>query len=112
MDYLTATKAARKVEIKISKLCERYGKSADQRLRTPRRPKVIPDAAYPGMWRVQCPGGRLADMANLTRANDTAACFMETAERRQRGRQSPLEGRLCVKTNSLLCGNPSGTRHG
>lgn len=108
MDYLTATKAACKVEIKISKLCERYGKSADQRLRTPRRPKVIPDAAYPGMWRVQWSDGRLSDMANLTRAQDAAACFTETAERRKRGRHSPLEGRLCVKTN----GSPLGMRHG
>ena len=64
----------------------------------PRRPKLVPDAVYPGMWRVQWPDGRLSDMANLTRAKDAAACFMETAERRQRSRQSPSEGRLCVKT--------------
>lgn len=54
-------------------------------------PSVVPDAAYPGMWRVQWPDGRLSDMANLTRAKDAAACFMETAKRRHRGRQRPVE---------------------
>jgi hypothetical protein len=42
----------------------------------------------------------LSDMTNLTRAKDAVACFMETEERRQRGRHSPSEGRLCVKTDS------------
>jgi len=65
-----------------------------------RRPKLMPDAAHPGMWRVRWPDGRLSDMTNLTRAKDAVACFMETEERRQRGRQSPSEGRLCVKTDS------------
>jgi len=41
---------------------------------------------------------RLADMTNPTRAKDAVACFMETEERRQRGRHNPSEGRLCVKT--------------
>ena len=41
--------------------------------------------------------GRLSDMTNLTRAKDAVACFMETEERRQRGRHSPSEGCLCVK---------------
>jgi len=41
---------------------------------------------------------RLADMTNPTRAKDAVACFMETEERRQRGRRSASEGRLCVKT--------------
>ena len=60
------------------------------------RPKVIPDAIHLSMWRVQWPDGSLSDMANLTRAKDAAACFMETEERRQRGRQSLSEGRPCV----------------
>ncbi len=54
-------------------------------------PSVVPDAVYPGMWRVQWPDDRLSDMANLARAKDAAACFMETVKRRQRGRHSPLE---------------------
>jgi hypothetical protein len=62
------------------------------------RPKVVPDATRPGMWRVRWPDGRLSDMTNLTRAKDAVACFIETEERRQRGRHSPSEGRLCVKT--------------
>jgi hypothetical protein len=52
------------------------------------------------MWRVRWPDGRLSDMTNLTRAKDAVACFMETEERRQRGRQRPSEGRLCVKTDA------------
>ena len=62
---------------------------------------MMPDAARPGMWRVRWPDGRLSDMTNLTRAKDAVACFMETEERRQRGRHSPLGGRLCVKTGEL-----------
>ena len=48
------------------------------------RPKAIPDSVYPNMWRVLWPDGRLSDLANLTRVNDAIACFMESAERRQR----------------------------
>jgi hypothetical protein len=52
------------------------------------------------MWRVRWPDGRLSDMTNLSRAKDAVACFIETDERRQRGRHSPLEGRRYVKTDS------------
>jgi hypothetical protein len=64
---------------------------------SPRKPKVVPDVAHRGMWRVRWPDGRLSDMTNLTRAKDAVACFMETEERRRRGRHSPSESRLCVK---------------
>jgi hypothetical protein len=63
----------------------------------PRKPTLVPDATHTGMWRVRWPDGRLSDMTNLTRAKDAVACFMETEERRRRGRHSPSEGRLCVK---------------
>jgi hypothetical protein len=65
-----------------------------------RKPKVVPDPVHRGMWRVRWPDGRLSDITNLTRAKDAVACFMETEERRQRRRQSPSEGCLCVKTDS------------
>jgi hypothetical protein len=68
---------------------------------SPRKPKVVPDATHTGMWRVRWPDGHLSDMTNLTRAKDAVACFMETEERRQRGRQRPSEARLCVKTGVL-----------
>jgi hypothetical protein len=58
----------------------------------------LPDAARPGMWRVRRPDGRVSDITNLTRAKDAVACSIETEGRRQRGRHSPSEGRLCVKT--------------
>jgi hypothetical protein len=69
--------------------------------RRPRKPKVVPDATHPGMWRVRWPDGRLSDMTNLTRAKDAVACFMETEERHRRGRHRPSEGRRCVKTGEL-----------
>jgi len=47
--------------------------------------------------RVRWPDGRLSDITNLTRAKDAVTCFMETEERRQRGRHRPSEGRVCVK---------------
>lgn len=72
---------------------------------SPRKPKVVPDAAHPGMWRVRWPDGSLSETTNLTRAKDAVACFIETEERRQRGRQSPSEGRLRIKTGEL------GARH-
>lgn len=34
-----------------------------------------PDARWPGMWRVRF-GGRLSDMANLSRAKDAAASMI------------------------------------
>jgi hypothetical protein len=68
---------------------------------SPRKPRVVPDAAHPGMWRVRWPDGRLSDITNLTWAKDAVACFMQTEERRQRGRQRASERRLCVKTGEL-----------
>jgi hypothetical protein len=81
----------------------------------PRKPKPVPDAVHPGMWRVRWPDGRLSDMTNLTRAKDAVACFVETEERRQRGRHSPSEGRLCVKTGEMPAGGalvPASGEHG
>jgi len=49
---------------------------------------------------VRWPDGRLSDMTNLTRAKDAVTSFIETEERCQRGRHSPSEGCLCVKTDS------------
>jgi hypothetical protein len=31
---------------------------------------IVPDATYPGMYRLRLPAGRLSDMLNLTRARD------------------------------------------
>ena len=48
-----------------------YGKS--------RRPlcHVVPDAHYPGMWRLLWPNGEGSDMVNLSRAKDAAAALAE-----------------------------------
>jgi hypothetical protein len=34
--------------------------------------KIIPDAKWPGMYRVEYPPGTISDMANLTRCKDAA----------------------------------------
>ncbi len=34
--------------------------------------EVVPDAKWPGMWRVRSLDGSLSDMVNLTRAKDAA----------------------------------------
>ena len=34
--------------------------------------KIIPDAQWPGMYRVEYPPGVISDMTNLTRARDAA----------------------------------------
>jgi hypothetical protein len=60
--------------------------SPSQVLRKPIRAELVPDAKYPGMWRVRWPDGSLSDIVNLTRAKDALASFLETEERRQRGR--------------------------
>jgi hypothetical protein len=33
-------------------------------------PRIVPDAKWPGMYRIRLPGGSLTDMTNLTRARD------------------------------------------
>jgi hypothetical protein len=67
---------------------------------SPRRPKLMPDTTHPGMWWVRWPDGRLSDLTNLARAKDAVACFIETEERRERGRQSPLKARLYVRVGA------------
>jgi hypothetical protein len=34
--------------------------------------RIVPDAIWPGMWRVELPGGGLSDMVNRTRIRDAA----------------------------------------
>ncbi len=65
-----------------------------------RRPKLVPDDVYPGMWRVQWPDGRLSDMTNFSRAADAAACFIETEERRQRAAAEAIR-RPPVRQNAM-----------
>jgi hypothetical protein len=36
---------------------------------------VVPDAVYPGMWRVKRPDGSLSDMANLSPTSPTGCDF-------------------------------------
>src|SRR5215813_1773680 len=38
---------------------------------------VVPDADWPGMWRIAWPDGRLSDLVNLPRAKDAAEAISE-----------------------------------
>jgi hypothetical protein len=40
---------------------------------------VIPDARWPGMWRVKLPNGFLSDLVNLSRAKDAATALVLAA---------------------------------
>ena len=40
-------------------------------------PRIVPDAKYPGMYRIRRPDGSLSDMVNLTRACDALRSFDE-----------------------------------
>jgi len=42
-------------------------------------PRIIPDAKYPGMYRIRRPDGSLSDMVNLTRARDALRSMLEAA---------------------------------
>lgn len=35
--------------------------------------RIVPDAKYPGMYRLRIPDGSLSDIVNLTRAKDALA---------------------------------------
>ena len=57
----------------------RHRHGAEWRLYRDRRVvgRVVPDAKWPGMWRVQLPGG-LSEMVNLARARDAALDWSAT----------------------------------
>jgi hypothetical protein len=42
--------------------------------------RIVPDAKYPGMWRVEYPDGRLSDMVNKARAKDAALALAARLE--------------------------------
>lgn len=61
--------------------------------------EVVPEEAYPGMYRVKYPDGVLsADFYNFDRANDHRQVLESNARRtvNQKGREMPLEARGCV----------------
>ena len=39
---------------------------------------IVPDAVWPGMYRLRFPDGRLSDMVNLTRARDALRAARES----------------------------------
>jgi hypothetical protein len=42
-------------------------------------PRIVPDAKWPGMYRIKRPDGSLSDMANLTRCRDALRSVDEAA---------------------------------
>ena len=62
--------------------------------------RVVPDATWPGMWRIETSDGRLSDIANQTRIRDAAMSIAlgelnlevkETARVAPPTRQNPLD---------------------
>jgi hypothetical protein len=52
-------------------------------------PSIVPDAVYPGMYRIRLPGGSLSVMVNLTRARDAVRAFRESLRVRRAGAGPP-----------------------
>jgi hypothetical protein len=50
---------------------------------------IVPDATWPGLWRVKMPDGLLTDMVNLTRAKDAAVSLGRAINRSEPGRAVP-----------------------
>ena len=48
---------------------------------------AVPEPAYPAMWHIQYPDGRLSDFANLTRIKDAAAVICERGPPPRNSRQ-------------------------
>ena len=42
--------------------------------------RIVPDAKYPNMWRVELPDGTLTDMVNRTRAKEAALALASRIE--------------------------------
>jgi hypothetical protein len=45
------------------------------------RPVIVPDATWPGMYRIRLHDGSLSDMANLTRIKDELAWLLAPKRR-------------------------------
>ena len=52
--------------------------------------KVVPDAVYAGMWRIDLGDGALSDMVNLTRAKEAAAMRADAIIRRRHLAAPPM----------------------
>ena len=72
------TVSGRELDWRDDKLCYRGREQA----------RIVPDATYPGMWRVQLPGGTLSDMVNKVRARDAARGIVLG---RLNGQETPLD---------------------
>jgi hypothetical protein len=52
--------------------------------------KVVPDAVYAGMWRIDLGDGALSDMVNLTRAKEAAVMRADAIIRQRHLGASPM----------------------
>jgi len=57
---------------------------------------VVPDKTYPAMWRIKSKAGALSDMANLSRAKDSAFALAMDEYDRQTRVERAQEGRTAV----------------
>jgi hypothetical protein len=84
------------------------------RARTPIA-SVMPDADWPGMWRIAWPDGSLSDLVNLARAKDAAVAIVERgppARNRQRvhwdrSKRRPDAQPVAQNAPRALCEAPS-----
>jgi hypothetical protein len=85
--------------------------------------KIVPDAAWPGLYRIHWPDGRVSPPGNLTRAKDAARlwagatlkvrgargfrwraeCAQNAQERPENRRKAPLLGCATQKSKTPLC---------
>lgn len=52
------------------------------------KPKIVPDARHPALYRIQYADGSLSEMVNLTRAKDALASLVTAYERSENATQT------------------------
>ena len=66
--------------------------------------ELVPDAQWPGLWRLRTPDGQLSDMVNLTRAKDAATAIAERGPPRQNAGLFRWKLKQCeTPTEALPC---------
>jgi hypothetical protein len=76
----------------------------------PRKPKVVPDAAHPGMWRVRWPDGRLSDTRGWRKRDDQNVCRKAECRNNSASRDESISHARSghsVRTEAALWGAPT-----
>jgi hypothetical protein len=104
MRHTTSTKTTRRVEGRDRLSWRQDGDCFALYRDRAARPmlRVVPDATYPGIWRVRWPDGRLSDMVNLTRAKDAAVSLALRLLNRERGEETAQAARVARQIEEAL----------